>query len=112
MKIYCEECGGTGLYSGRFEVCGAAVICHNCDGTGAVEYEPPEVVEFAGLRLRDDVTHISLPDSGRALVPEIDVNAISYEEFLNGKRPGKVEINRRHRYCRMTLSEVCNERRK
>jgi hypothetical protein len=43
----CKRCGGTGLYTGMAERDGAAVVCHNCKGTGChhmkFEYEDFEV---------------------------------------------------------------------
>lgn len=35
----CENCAGTGLYSGFGEQNGAAVVCHGCTGTGKVIFE-------------------------------------------------------------------------
>jgi len=39
----CKSCNGTGLYIGMAEKDGAAIVCHNCKGTGCnhvkIEYE-------------------------------------------------------------------------
>jgi len=42
VKAFCEQCGGTGLYSGCCESPEIAIVCSRCHGTGCVSirYEP------------------------------------------------------------------------
>lgn len=38
IKVECDSCRGTGLYSGFAEAKGEAVICQACDGRGWYKY--------------------------------------------------------------------------
>jgi hypothetical protein len=90
MLVYCKACEGTGLYVGLAERKGAAVVCSSCDGTGAVEYNPP--TPFKQRRFRDNVTSVSQANSGKVLEPGVDLGAISYEDFLAGKMPAAFQL--------------------
>ena len=85
IKVECGPCGGTGIYCGFAEPKGTGVICLGCDGTGCatIEYNP-----FTGLKPRSGVKTVS---RSRGTFIATGVGAagasISYEEFLNGKRP-------------------------
>lgn len=45
----CKGCGGSGLYIGMAEKDGAAIVCHNCNGTGCYHFEH-EYDPFEGRR--------------------------------------------------------------
>ena len=49
----CDQCGGTGVYVGRSEVGGAAVVCHACDGGGTSTF--PDNPPFKGPKILDGV---------------------------------------------------------
>lgn len=38
MTIECPHCGGAGIYAGMAEGDGTAVVCNQCQGTGAYKY--------------------------------------------------------------------------
>ena len=84
MKIewvqQCTACKGTGLYVGIGERDGAAVVCHQCKGTGrremSVEYE-----EFTGRKPRQDVKRVFRSGCGIVLHPIETPGGVSYQEW-------------------------------
>jgi hypothetical protein len=85
IKIECNACDGTGLYSGIGESKGVAVLCLNCDGTGCdiLLYKP-----FVKRRGRRDIktVHVSrgmFVATGVGPVSE----SITYAQFVKNKRP-------------------------
>ena len=62
----CKSCQGTGLYMGRAERDGAAVVCHICDGTGChhvkIQYD-----NFDGRVGRWDVDRVFKTNPGMCL---------------------------------------------
>jgi hypothetical protein len=85
----CEDCRGTGLYSGFCEPPKHAVVCLGCDGTGRAlfEYEP-----FTGRKTRKDIKTVSL-SKGRFIMTGVGSGSekVSYQDFLKGSlRRGKV----------------------
>ncbi|MCY4471140.1 MAG: hypothetical protein OXC08_20685 [Thiotrichales bacterium] len=77
----CGPCAGTGLYVGIGERDGAAVVCHQCDGTGRRE-KVHEYIEFSGQRERDDVRQVYRTGSGFCIAPDVVPGGASYEEWL------------------------------
>lgn len=76
----------TGLYHGFAEPPGVAVICLNCDGTGAhvIKYQ-----EYSGCaKVRKDI-HTVRRSAGTFIATGVGPtgNSISYNDFLAGKRP-------------------------
>jgi hypothetical protein len=53
----CRACGGTGLYAGRGEAAGAAIVCYVCKGTGRHRFRH-EYEEFTGRLKRPGVTRV------------------------------------------------------
>ena len=102
MKIECPSCNGTGLYGGMGEGKGAAVICNNCDGTGAFMYSYSYTI-FKNRKIKKDVKRVYLSGLGYKIglgkinfsndIGEIDMDkeGISYKEFLNGKKPKHIK---------------------
>ena len=101
MVIECSSCKGSGVYVGMAEKDGAAVICHNCKGTGAFHYVF-NYNDFTGRKSRADVKRVYLQSYGYVIAPkEIDFKGIgkidmanegvSYNDFLNGAMPGHIE---------------------
>lgn len=95
--IECQSCDGTGVYTGMAENGGAAVVCRTCKGTGKYHYKF-EYKEFTGLKKREDIKRVYISGYGYGLAPkkinfdkvgEVDLTkeGVSYEEFLEGKRP-------------------------
>jgi hypothetical protein len=77
----CEDCHGTGLYSGMCEAEGEAVICLGCDGTGraTMSYQP-----YRGRRVTGKAKKIR-KSNGRLLVGPIGGEGnpfMTYAEFL------------------------------
>lgn len=58
IKIECSACKGTGLYVGMCEKDGAAVICYQCKGKGAVLFSYNEPPPGSRPRRRDDVVRV------------------------------------------------------
>lgn len=81
VDVYCDSCGGTGLYRGMLEPEGEAVICWMCKGSGK---RTREIEVFAGRKPRTDVRlvrHTKGPLSYGKLP------AIPYQEFVDGNMP-------------------------
>ena len=55
ITIQCSSCKGTGLYRGRCERGGAAVVCRTCEGMGQSEYT---YQEFSGRKRAEGVTRV------------------------------------------------------
>lgn len=85
IETECSSCRGTGIYRGFAEPQGVGVVCLDCDGTGCrmMEYTP-----FTGLKRRDDVRTVQR-SRGSLIFAGVGPTggSVSYEEFLNGKRP-------------------------
>lgn len=85
VKTECSSCSGTGLYRGFAEPPGVAVICVNCDGTGCQEilYTP-----FSCRKKRYDVQTVQRT-RGTLVFAGVGPTGgtISYQEFLQGKKP-------------------------
>lgn len=78
VKAECSSCNGTGLYVGFVEHSNkSAAVCGDCDGTGCEEirYKP-----FEKRKGRRGIEKVRLA-WGRGV-------AITYAEFVAGKRPG------------------------
>jgi hypothetical protein len=86
VKSQCAACGGTGIYHGFAEPRGVGVVCIQCDGTGCyiIEYEP-----FTERKRRNDITTVQLSRGSTILSCGPSGNSVSYNDFLNGKLPGK-----------------------
>jgi hypothetical protein len=85
LKVECSSCSGTGIYRGFAEPPGVGVICLHCDGSGAdtILYTP-----FTSRKTRTDIKTVQ---RSRGSLLDIGVgpagNAISYNEFLQGRKP-------------------------
>ena len=101
MVIECQSCKGTGVYQGMAERDGAAVVCHNCNGTGAANYSF-SYNEFTGRKTREGVTRVYLNSMGYCIAPheinfskigpiDLSKEGVSYPEFLDGKMPGHIK---------------------
>lgn len=44
LKQECQDCNGTGLYSGMCEPKGTAVVCLSCDGRGWLQHQYNEFI--------------------------------------------------------------------
>ena len=84
----CLGCDGTGLYIGRAERDGVAVVCRECRGTGKrecrIEYE-----EFVGRERRPNVERVVQVNPG-VRMGEVNgstawVGGMTYEDWLAGK---------------------------
>ena len=54
--VECGSCGGTGLYSGFCEGKGNAVVCINCEGTGAQKLR---FKEYTGRKRKKGISNIN-----------------------------------------------------
>jgi hypothetical protein len=86
VKAECGACDGTGIYHGFAEPKGVGVVCLKCDGTGCatIEYTP-----FTGRKTRNDITTVQRSRGSFVLSCGPAGNSVSYNDFLNGKMPGK-----------------------
>jgi hypothetical protein len=99
IKVECPSCKGTGLYSGMGERDGAAVICHNCNGNGFINYE---YNEFTGKKVKENVKRVFQSGYGYCISSE-DITTkegkqlnfskygCTYQEWLNGEKPKHIE---------------------
>ena len=84
-RVYyqCDDCSGTGLYSGMCEGSGHAVVCLGCNGTGrgCFEFTP-----FKKRRGRRDIKTVSL-SRGRSILLGCGPKdgTVTYKEFIQGK---------------------------
>lgn len=88
LEYECQDCNGTGLYSGMCEREGEAVICLGCNGTGKAifEYRP-----FARRKGRRDIKTVSL-SRGLFIVTGVGAkegSSMSYKDFKSGRWVGK-----------------------
>jgi len=101
MDIQRQSCKGTGVYVGRAERDGAAIVCYKCKGTGKVHYEF-EYEEFTGLKERDGVERVYKGGYGFAIAPrkldfdgigtvDMQKEGVSYDEFKKGKMPEHIK---------------------
>jgi len=87
----CKSCGGTGLYAGIDERDGAAVVCHNCKGTGRhhvkIEYDdfvgrkPPTVTIERVYQVNPGIV-IGI---GKGKYKLSDFGGITFEDWDSGK---------------------------
>jgi len=74
----CPACGGTGLYSGMCEGPGKAVICVDCEGTGAYEFT---YTEYTGRHTKRGIKEIR-KSRGRTLFScGGEEESMTYKEF-------------------------------
>jgi len=81
VKAQCSGCNGQGVYHGKAEPRGTAVVCSRCDGAG---YETISYIPFTGLMPRKGIKRVRHPID---LAPEGEY--VAYEAFLKGKMPKK-----------------------
>lgn len=101
LEIQCKSCQGTGVYSGMGESRETAVICQTCSGSGKQQYSF-QYEEFTGRKIKDGIKRVYKSGYGYKIglgkinfdkIGEIDMDkeGVSYEEFLNGKKPGHIK---------------------
>lgn len=101
MKIECPACRATGVYQGMGEGKGAAVVCRQCEGTGAYEYKY-SYNDFNGMKPAQNVERVYLSGYGYKIaagkIPfhdhgeiDMDLEGVSYEEFQAGEMPGHIK---------------------
>lgn len=101
MVIECPSCKGAGVFAGMGEGQGAAVVCSQCEGSGAYKYEF-HYHEFTGKKIRDDIERVYLKgcgykigtgviDFGEAGAIDMDKEGVSYKEFLAGAMPDHIK---------------------
>ncbi len=80
VKIVCEACSGTGLYSGFGEQSGTAVVCSSCNGTGGKTffYTP-----FKLRKIRKNITKVFERNNGYVL-GEASKGGLTYNEWASG----------------------------
>jgi len=91
VDAVCEDCSGTGVYSGMCEGPGRAVVCLGCGGSGCKEVR---LKLFTERRVRRDIKTVGV-SRGRFIVTGVGKhsksNEIPYADFLKGKKPRIVE---------------------
>jgi hypothetical protein len=88
----CKACEGTGLFQGMGEMGGrggAAVVCHDCKGTGCYHYEY-EYEDFTEREKKAGVKHVVEVNPGIGVgegngYKFSDFGGMSYEDWLAGK---------------------------
>lgn len=101
LRIECPACKATGVYKGMAERDGAAVVCHQCKGTGAYNYKF-SYEDFTGIKPAQGVKRVYLSGYGYVIAPSeiefgdhglIDMRkeGVSYEAFQKGERPSHIK---------------------
>jgi hypothetical protein len=84
VEYECDDCNGTGVYSGMCEGDGHAVVCLGCSGSGKAEftYKP-----FTGRKKAKGIRTVSLSNGRFILDAQYNRNnyKVSYADFLKGK---------------------------
>lgn len=88
--IKCKACKGTGLYVGFAEKDGAAVVCHDCDGTGKYHFRY-EYEEFTRKVPANNVKWVFQTNPGIGVgegegFKFSDFGGMSYEDWKSGKK--------------------------
>jgi hypothetical protein len=97
----CNSCKGTGLYCGFAECKGAAVICHDCKGTGKVAISQT-FTKFVTRKRRNNVKRVYETGAGYSIGAEDVVTrdgdmihfsryGADYQDWLNGVKPLPIE---------------------
>lgn len=80
VKAECQDCRGTGLYSGMCEGDGEAVVCLGCNGSGCQEihYTP-----YSGRKRKNKIKFVRV-SGGRFIVTGVggQGDSMTYQEFL------------------------------
>lgn len=101
IEIQCSSCTGTGLYVGRTERDGAAVVCHTCKGTGKSKFVGT-FPKFKGRIVRKDVKRVFSSAGGYVIsvgdvmiedgrVIQFSTSGVDYREWLKGGKPKPLE---------------------
>ena len=85
----CEACKGTGLYVGLAERTGAAVVCHDCSGTGA-RTVTLHWKDFTERKRRPNVIRVFEVNPGIVIGASVqsglkDFGGMPYDDWLQGK---------------------------
>jgi len=89
VRVECEECGATGVYTGYAEAVGHGVECRKCKGSGFLTF-----TLFTNRKQREDVNFVKVPaienparppDSTEPVPPPA---TITYAVFLTRPLPG------------------------
>jgi len=88
--VQCKACGGTGLYMGFAEKDGAAVVCHDCDGTGKYHFKY-EYEEFVTRQNPKNVKWVLQTNPGIGVgegngFKFSDFGGMSYKDWASGKK--------------------------
>lgn len=83
LSYQCDDCGGTGVYSGFCEPKGHAVVCLECSGTGQAEFT---YTPFTKRKLTRGIKMVSL-SRGKSIILGCGSEGyeVSYRDFLKGK---------------------------
>jgi hypothetical protein len=98
----CIACSGTGLYVGMGERDGAAVVCHDCKGTGCFHYvhEYEEFIERANKkgikRVYQTNPGYCIGENERENVHLIDFGGMPYFEWKDGNKFDDTMQMRKH----------------
>lgn len=91
IKQVCEDCKGTGLYSGMCEAKGTAVVCLRCEGKG---WEWHHYKTFEGRKKLKGIKEIQVSRGSSILCCGGTGKAMTYKEFeakfpVTGKKEKK-----------------------
>jgi len=78
LIVHCSSCDGTGLYSGMCEGKGSAVVCLNCNGSGA---ETIVLRKFTGRKHYRGIKEVHFKNA----------DTMTYKQFLKCVPPQDVK---------------------
>jgi len=100
----CENCNGTGIYTGYAEEQNVGVVCKTCKGTGMVESRHKK---FMGKKEREDISFVIEHNPGIFVNEEIAKEVgLEYDDWFAGK-PFSEKNEMRSRFCPQEYYQCC-----
>lgn len=86
VKAECDDCSGTGIYSGFAEGKGFAVVCNRCRGTGCrtILYK-----DFTKRKMKNNIHTVVRSGMGIMVAGNHDFGGLPYTNWLQLKDPVK-----------------------
>lgn len=84
QKAKCKSCNGTGIYRGFGEHGKVGVVCHNCKGTGQMEFKV-EWEDFEGRARMNDLKRVIEINPGITVSEDPKYGGMEYEDWFQGK---------------------------
>lgn len=108
----CPPCSGTGLYVGMAERDGAAVVCHQCKGTGRDVFRLV-YKEFTGRKPRTGLRVVYATNPGIIAAPDVVPGGVPADEWAkDGRAPYRLGAEMREHTCPAWWYQSADHKRK